>query len=51
MIYDAIDERQDERRKEHRLKKEKEELEKFRRERPKIQQQFSDLKVRGLWRR
>ena len=31
-------------------RREKEELEKFRQERPKIQQQFSDLKVR-LWRR
>ena len=37
---------QDERRKEHREKREREELEKYRKERPKIQQQFADLKVR-----
>eukprot|EP00051_Salpingoeca_urceolata_P010212 m.124571 g.124571 ORF g.124571 m.124571 type:complete len:934 (-) comp16623_c1_seq1:42-2843(-) len=43
-IYDRIDERQDQRRKEHRERREREEIEKFRRERPKIQQQFSDLK-------
>lgn len=43
--YDTIDERMDDRRKERREKKFQEEIEKFRRERPKIQQQFSDLKV------
>ena len=37
----------DERRKEYREKRLKEELERYRQERPKIQQQFSDLK-RGL---
>lgn len=46
-IYEAIDKRMDERRKEYREKRRREELEKFRQERPKIQQQFSDLK-RGL---
>ena len=35
----------DERRREHREKRLKVEIEKFRQERPKIQQQFSDLKV------
>lgn len=44
-IYDAIDKRMDEKRKEHREKRYQEEVEKFRQERPKIQQQFSDLKV------
>jgi len=34
----------DERRKQYRERKEREELEKFREERPKIQQMFSDLK-------
>ncbi|EDQ91448.1 uncharacterized protein MONBRDRAFT_14895 [Monosiga brevicollis MX1] len=43
-VYDAIDQRLDERRKEHRERREREELLKFRKERPKIQQQFSDLK-------
>jgi pre-mRNA-processing factor 6 len=43
-IYEAIDKRQDEKRKERREKLFLEEVEKFRRERPKIQQQFSDLK-------
>lgn len=43
-IYEAIDKRQDERRKERREKRFKEEVEKYRQERPKIQQQFSDLK-------
>ncbi|XP_037083059.1 pre-mRNA-processing factor 6-like [Pollicipes pollicipes] len=43
-IYDAVDERMDEKRKEYREKKLKEELERYRAERPKIQQQFSDLK-------
>lgn len=45
MIYEAIDKRQDEKRKERRDQKLKEVVEKFRQERPKIQQQFSDLKV------
>ena len=44
-IYDAIDKRMDEKRKERREQKLKEDLEKYRQERPKIQQQFSDLKV------
>lgn len=44
-IYEAIDKRMDEKRKERREKRLKEEIEKFRQERPKIQQQFSDLKV------
>lgn len=43
-IYAAIDKRQDEKRKERREKRFKEEVEKYRQERPKIQQQFSDLK-------
>eukprot|EP00049_Salpingoeca_infusionum_P022507 m.7164 g.7164 ORF g.7164 m.7164 type:complete len:909 (+) comp5223_c0_seq1:190-2916(+) len=43
-IYDMIDKRQDERRKDHRERRIEQELEKYRRERPKIQQQFSDLK-------
>ncbi|XP_064597243.1 pre-mRNA-processing factor 6-like [Liolophura sinensis] len=43
-IYEAIDKRMDEKRKERREKRLKEEIEKFRQERPKIQQQFSDLK-------
>lgn len=43
-IYEAIDKRQDEKRKDRREKRFKEEVEKFRQERPKIQQQFSDLK-------
>ena len=38
--------RMDDRRKERRERKFKEEIEKYRQERPKIQQQFSDLKVR-----
>ena len=37
--------RMDDRRKERREKKFQEEIEKYRQERPKIQQQFSDLKV------
>jgi len=36
----------DEKRRDHREKRMKEELEKYRQERPKIQQQFSDLKVK-----
>ncbi|XP_046863113.1 pre-mRNA-processing factor 6-like [Xenia sp. Carnegie-2017] len=43
-IYEAIDKRMDGRRKERREKKFKEVVEKYRQERPKIQQQFSDLK-------
>uniref|UniRef100_A0A671L2J6 Pre-mRNA-processing factor 6 n=1 Tax=Sinocyclocheilus anshuiensis TaxID=1608454 RepID=A0A671L2J6_9TELE len=43
-IYAALDKRMDERRKERRELREKEEIEKYRMERPKIQQQFSDLK-------
>ena len=46
-IYESIDKRMDGRRKEHRERRERQELEKFREERPKIQQMFSDLK-RGL---
>ncbi|EGD76229.1 PRP6 pre-mRNA processing factor 6 [Salpingoeca rosetta] len=44
LIYDAVDKRQDERRRQHREQREREELLKYRQERPKIQQQFSDLK-------
>ncbi|CDQ98580.1 unnamed protein product [Oncorhynchus mykiss] len=43
-IYAALDKRMDERRKERRELREKDEIEKYRMERPKIQQQFSDLK-------
>lgn len=43
-IYEAIDKRMDEKRKEYREAKLKKELERYRQERPKIQQQFSDLK-------
>ncbi|VDD79393.1 unnamed protein product [Mesocestoides corti] len=43
-IYASIDERMDERRKTYREKREAEEIERYRRERPKIQQQFIDLK-------
>ncbi|RUS88975.1 hypothetical protein EGW08_003222 [Elysia chlorotica] len=43
-IYDAVDKRMDEKRKERREEKLKIDIEKFRQERPKIQQQFSDLK-------
>lgn len=43
-IYDNLEKRMDERRKEYREEREREELEKFREERPKIQQMFSDLK-------
>jgi hypothetical protein len=43
-IYEAIEERQDERRRAHRERYEKEQLLKLRKERPKIQQQFADLK-------
>ena len=44
MIYDSIDRRLDERRKERRELNFQEEVRKVREERPKIQQQFSDLK-------
>ncbi|CAG7718069.1 unnamed protein product [Allacma fusca] len=43
-IYDSIDQRMDEKRKDYREKKLKAVLEKYRQERPKIQQQFSDLR-------
>ncbi|QQP54989.1 PremRNAprocessing factor 6like [Caligus rogercresseyi] len=43
-IYEAIDSRMDEKRKQYREEREKRETEKYRQERPKIQQQFSDLK-------
>ncbi|XP_059158001.1 pre-mRNA-processing factor 6-like [Physella acuta] len=43
-IYEAVDKRMDEKRKERREEKLKLDIEKFRQERPKIQQQFSDLK-------
>lgn len=43
-IYDAIEERQDEKRKSHRERHMKDMLLKYRKERPKIQQQFADLK-------
>ncbi|KAL3184787.1 hypothetical protein MRX96_005887 [Rhipicephalus microplus] len=43
-IYEAIDRRMDEKRKEYREMKLRRELERYRQERPKIQQQFSDLK-------
>ena len=44
-VYEAVDKRMDEKRKERREKKLREQIEKYREERPKIQQQFSDLKV------
>ena len=44
-VYEALDKRMDEKRKERREKKLQEQIEKFRQERPKIQTQFSDLKV------
>lgn len=47
-IYEEIDKRMDDKRRERREIKLKEELEKYRQERPKIQQQFSDLKVWGI---
>jgi len=43
-IYQAIDDRMDEKRKQYREERFKIEIEKYRQERPKIQQQFSDLK-------
>ncbi|EDV20469.1 uncharacterized protein TRIADDRAFT_51004 [Trichoplax adhaerens] len=42
--YDEIDKRMDDRRRDRREKRFKEEIEKYRQERPKIQQQFSDLR-------
>lgn len=45
MVYDEIDEKMDERRRERRELKFQQDIEKYRQERPKIQQQFSDLKV------
>eukprot|EP00794_Sanderia_malayensis_P012168 gene12168-13423_t len=44
LVYENIDKRMDERRKMRREQLLKEEIEKYRQERPKIQQQFSDLK-------
>ena len=44
-IYEAVDKRMDEKRKERRETRLKEELELYRQKKPKIQQQFSDLKV------
>ena len=44
-IYNNIDDRMDEKRKDRREKRLKEELEKYRQERPKIQQIFWDLRV------
>ncbi|KAJ3398945.1 hypothetical protein HDV05_002163, partial [Chytridiales sp. JEL 0842] len=46
-IYEEVDAAMDERRRSRREAREKEELERYRKERPKIQQQFADLK-RGL---
>ncbi|KAI8824841.1 PRP1 splicing factor, N-terminal-domain-containing protein [Fimicolochytrium jonesii] len=46
-IYEEVDAKMDERRRARREAREREELEKYRKERPKIQQQFADLK-RGL---
>ncbi|KAJ3223282.1 hypothetical protein HK099_001323 [Clydaea vesicula] len=43
-IYKQIDDAMDERRRARREEREKEELQRFRKERPKIQSQFSDLK-------
>ncbi|OUC42020.1 tetratricopeptide repeat protein [Trichinella nativa] len=43
-VYNLIDERQDEKRREYREKKLKKLIEDYRKERPKIQQEFSDLK-------
>ncbi|KAI6191739.1 PRP6-like protein [Aphelenchoides bicaudatus] len=44
LVYHAVDMRQDERRRDHREKRYKEAVEKLHKERPKIQQQFTDLK-------
>lgn len=43
-IYEAVDKRMDEKRKDYREARLRAEIEKYRQERPKIQQQFSDLK-------
>eukprot|EP00008_Paramoeba_atlantica_P014332 CAMPEP_0201492404 /NCGR_PEP_ID=MMETSP0151_2-20130828/32951_1 /ASSEMBLY_ACC=CAM_ASM_000257 /TAXON_ID=200890 /ORGANISM="Paramoeba atlantica, Strain 621/1 / CCAP 1560/9" /LENGTH=913 /DNA_ID=CAMNT_0047879193 /DNA_START=69 /DNA_END=2807 /DNA_ORIENTATION=- len=43
-IYQSVDKRMDDRRKSRRDQKIREEIEKFRQERPKVQQQFADLK-------
>lgn len=43
-IWEAIDDRMDERRKERREARERDTMEKFRRENPKISEQFADLK-------
>ncbi len=43
-IYDTIDKRMDDRRKSRREQRLREEIQKFRQERPKVQQQFADLK-------
>lgn len=43
-IYDSIDDRMDQKRKEYREQRRREELENYRQERPKIQQMFTDLK-------
>ena len=43
-IYTAIDDRMDEKRKQYREDRIRKDVEKYRQERPKIQQQFSDLK-------
>ena len=44
-VYESIDTHMDSRRKIRREKKFQEQVEKYRQERPKIQQQFSDLRV------
>jgi pre-mRNA-processing factor 6 len=46
-IYDEVDKNMDARRRARREAREREEMDKFRRENPKLQQQFADLK-RGL---
>ncbi|KAJ3196950.1 hypothetical protein HK101_006999 [Irineochytrium annulatum] len=46
-IYESVDKKMDERRRIRREAREREELERYRKENPKIQQQFADLK-RGL---
>lgn len=47
-VYEAIDKRMDEKRKEYREQKLKKDMQKFRQERPKIQQQFADLKTKSV---
>lgn len=44
MVYHSVDLRQDERRKAHREKLLKQQVEDYRKDKPKIQQQFSDIK-------